>query len=83
MPRIATRRASAATTGAAAKIVNCGDSVSAMRTQAMSELDKLRKENKKLRALLKNALDLLNKSKDALTRAAAPRAKKKKAKMKA
>jgi hypothetical protein len=43
----------------------------------MSELDKLRKENKKLRALLKNALDLLNKSKDALTRAAAPRPKKK------
>jgi hypothetical protein len=49
----------------------------------MNELEKLRKENKKLRALLKNALDLLNKSKEALTRASAPRAKKKKTKIKA
>jgi hypothetical protein len=32
----------------------------------MSELDKLKKENKKLRALLKNAVELLNQSKQLL-----------------
>jgi hypothetical protein len=46
----------------------------------MSELEQLKRENKKLKALLKTAVDLLNKSKDALTRAAIPKAKKKKPK---
>jgi hypothetical protein len=32
----------------------------------MSELDKLKKENKQLRALLKNAVELLNQSKKLL-----------------
>jgi len=57
--------------------------VNLLKDPAMSELDQLRRENRKLRALLKNALDLLNKSKDALTRAAAPRPKKRKPKGKA
>jgi hypothetical protein len=34
----------------------------------MSDLDKLKKENKKLRALLKNAVELLNQSKKLLKR---------------
>jgi hypothetical protein len=33
----------------------------------MSELDELRKENKRLKGLLKNAVELLNKSKEFLT----------------
>lgn len=49
----------------------------------MSELDKLKRENKKLKLLLKKAVVLLNKSKDALTVAATPKAKKKKTKSKA
>jgi hypothetical protein len=35
---------------------------------AMSELDKLKKENKQLRVLLKNAVELLNQSKKLLKR---------------
>jgi hypothetical protein len=47
----------------------------------MSEVDKVRKENKKLRALLKNAVDLLNQSKKLLKRSDKPKkAKPKKAK---
>lgn len=34
----------------------------------MSELDKLKKENKKLKALLRDAVELLNKYKDVLKR---------------
>jgi hypothetical protein len=49
----------------------------------MSELDRLKRENKKLKALLKNAVVLLNKSKDALTQAATPKTKKKKPKSRA
>ena len=43
----------------------------------MSELDELKKENKKLRALLKNAVELLNKYKDVVTQAGSPPGKKK------
>jgi hypothetical protein len=46
----------------------------------MSELDKLKRENKKLKALLKTAVDLLNKSRDALSQVATPKGKKKKPK---
>jgi hypothetical protein len=45
----------------------------------MSEVDKLKKQNKQLKALLKNAVQLLNRYKDLLQRAAPPPAKKKKA----
>jgi hypothetical protein len=38
----------------------------------MSELDELRTQNKELKRLLENALDLLEKSKLALTRAQSP-----------
>jgi hypothetical protein len=45
----------------------------------MGELDKLKKENKQLRALLKNAVELLNQSKKLLKRTDKPgKAKKKK-----
>ena len=45
----------------------------------MSDLDKLRKENKQLRALLKNAVELLNQSKKLLKKTDKPvKAKKKK-----
>jgi hypothetical protein len=53
------------------------------RGRPMSELDQLKRENKKLKALLKTAVDLLNKSKDALTHAATPKEKNKKKKAKA
>jgi hypothetical protein len=39
----------------------------------MSELDKLKKENKQLRALLKNAVELLNQSKKLLKKSDAPK----------
>jgi hypothetical protein len=39
----------------------------------MSELDKLKKENKQLRALLKNAVELLNQSKKLLKRTDKPK----------
>ncbi len=44
----------------------------------MSELDRLKKENKKLMKLLRNAVELLNKYKDVLTREDPPRVQKKK-----
>lgn len=44
----------------------------------MSELSKLKKENKQLRALLKNAVDLLKQSKELLKPAAKSVEKKKK-----
>jgi hypothetical protein len=44
----------------------------------MSELSKLKKENKQLRALLKNAVDLLNQSKKLLKRTDKPKKAKKK-----
>jgi hypothetical protein len=43
----------------------------------MSELDKLKKQNKQLKALLKNAVQLLNRYKDLLQRAAPSPAKRK------
>jgi len=46
----------------------------------MSEVDKLKKQNKQLKALLKNAVQLLNRYKDLLQRAAPPAKKKKAAK---
>jgi hypothetical protein len=46
----------------------------------MSELDKLKKENKQLRALLKNAVELLNQSKKLLKRTDKPAKEKKKKK---
>ncbi len=46
----------------------------------MSEVDKLKKQNKQLKALLKNAVQLLNRYKDLLQRAAPPATKKKAAK---
>jgi hypothetical protein len=46
----------------------------------MSELDKLKKENKQLRALLKNAVDLLNQSKKLLKRTDKPKKAKNKKK---
>jgi hypothetical protein len=48
----------------------------------MSELDKLKRENKRLKALLKNAVELLHKSKDILTHSASPRTAKTKRKAK-
>jgi hypothetical protein len=39
----------------------------------MSELDKLKKENKQLRALLRNAVELLNQSKKLLKRSDKPK----------
>ena len=45
----------------------------------MSEVAKLKKQNKQLKALLKNAVQLLNRYKDLLQRAAPQPAKKKKA----
>ncbi len=48
----------------------------------MSELDKLKKENKKLMKLLRNAVELLNKYKDVLTHEDPPRIEKKKKKRK-
>jgi hypothetical protein len=44
----------------------------------MSELNKLKKENKQLRALLKNAVDLLNQSKKLLKHTDKPKKAKKK-----
>lgn len=46
----------------------------------MSEMDKLKKENKQLRALLKNAVELLNQSKKLLKRSDKPKKAKKKKK---
>jgi hypothetical protein len=46
----------------------------------MSEVDKLRKENKRLRALLKSAVDLLNQSKKLLKQTDKPKEAKKKKK---
>lgn len=45
----------------------------------MSEVDKLKKQNKQLKALLKNAVQLLNRYKDLLQRATPQPAKKKRA----
>jgi hypothetical protein len=56
--------------------------VNEIEGRQMSELDKLKKENKKLKALLKIAVELLHKSRDVLTHATAPRAKKPRAKSK-
>lgn len=44
----------------------------------MSELDKLKKENKKLMKLLRNAVELLNKYKDVLTHEDPPGSRRKK-----
>ena len=44
----------------------------------MDELGKLKKENKQLRTLLKNAVELLNKYKDHLQQAGTPQLPKKK-----
>lgn len=43
----------------------------------MSELEKLKKENKQLKALLKNAVQLLNRYKGVIERAALQRPKRK------
>lgn len=60
-----------------------GHSVNSEADIAMSELDKLRKENKKLRRLLKDAVELLNKYKDVVQNVgAAPKKKKAKKKSK-
>ena len=53
--------------------------VDQLKGATMSEVDKLKKQNKQLKALLKNAVQLLNRYKDLLQRAAPPPAKKKKA----
>jgi hypothetical protein len=50
------------------------------REASMGELDKLKKENKQLRALLKNAVELLNQSKKLLKRSDKPKKAKKKKK---
>jgi hypothetical protein len=48
-------------------VVNlCAFSLASGKGSTMSDLDKLRKENKKLRELLKNAVELLNQSKKLL-----------------
>lgn len=44
----------------------------------MGEVEKLKKQNKQLKALLKNAVQLLNRYKELLQRAATPQAKKSK-----
>jgi hypothetical protein len=49
----------------------------------MAELEKLKKENKQLKALLKNAVQLLNRYKEVLQRAAPQPVKKKKVAKKA
>ena len=46
----------------------------------MSELDKLKKENRKLMKLLRNAVELLNKYNDVLAHEEPPRIEKKKRK---
>jgi hypothetical protein len=48
-----------------------------LRETNMGELDKLKKENKQLRALLKNAVELLNQSKKLLKRSDKPKKAKK------
>ena len=48
----------------------------------MNELDKLKRENKKLMKLLRNAVELLNKYKEVLTHEEPPQVEKKKKKRK-
>src|ERR1700722_17708383 len=63
--RIGTGLESAAITGAGAKTASFVDKKSA---SIMSDLDKLKKENKQLKTLLKKAVKLLNDFKDVLKR---------------